>query len=238
MGGGIDPSQNANDKLTAFMGSNRAVQQNVEATVQALDIDNGVMGKDIGSLIANPLNACVDAQSKLNEAYITEILRLCERKVDDDDENDDAGQIFARIAHMSINTTEGVATIDVPLLTLVQPAQLAISSCRIDFVAEVENNVNMIDRTSAGGDTRSTTNPGILGYVYGGTRVKTRLSSASSTDRIVNSTKKNVYTVNVVAERVENAGMMFLQEMLKSSMKESVKRVERTAVIPLTGSET
>jgi hypothetical protein len=224
MQGGQDEKQNPISKLSRFMGVSAGVQQNVQSQVQAMDVDNTTMGQGIGGLISKPLTACVEAQSALNNAYITDILRLCEVADDGAD-----GAIVARVARMNINTPEGFTSIEIPLLSLVQPAQLAITSCHIDFTAEVTNNLNMKDTSTGSSETKSNQKSGLFQtMLFGKSDSNSTLSATSSADRTINSTKKNVYSVSVKADQVENAGMAFLQELLKTSMKDSVQRRKQT----------
>jgi hypothetical protein len=182
------------------------------------------MGKDIGALIANPLTACIAAQAQLNDAYITDLLRLCE--VEDDSAGD--GVIVARVARMNVNTLDGATSIEIPLLTLVQPAQLAITSCHIDFTAEVTNTLNVNDKASSTSSADNTKTPGFIqNILFGENKTTSTLSASSSTDKTINSTKKNVYSVSVRADQVENTGMAFLQDLLKTSMKDSITRTSK-----------
>ena len=224
MGGGNAEKQHPLAKLSTFMGVSTSVQESVLAEVQAMDIDNATMGKDIGALITNPLTACITAQTQLNDAYITDFLRLCEVE----DGVNDEGVIVPRVARMTVNTLDGATSIEIPLLTLVQPAQLAITSCHIDFTAEVTNSFNANERASSSSASDNTKTPGIIhNILFGENKTTTTLSSTSSADKTINSTKKNVYTVSVRADQVENTGMAFLQELLKTSMKDSITRTSK-----------
>jgi hypothetical protein len=145
------------DKMGVFMGRNAESVQEIKDTIDAMDVDNVAMGSGIASLISDPLNACVNAQAALNDSYIQNILELCDIvESEDQTGNDGLGtppRVVPRVARMTIQTQDGDSTIEVPLLSLVQPAQLAVTQCRIDFTAEVTNALNLSEKSNTNGSS-------------------------------------------------------------------------------------
>jgi hypothetical protein len=181
--------------------------------LKLLDIDEEEMGDGIGALILDPLQACMKVQTKLNDQYIVNVLKLCEMEYDDSD------TVSVRTARLAVGDT----TMDIPLLTLVQPAQLAVTTCHIDFTAEVTNSMEKIDKSSSKRKETTKTDRGFWGRFVGKRDSTVVLSSANSSNKTLNSTKKNLYTVSVKAETIENRGMIFLQELLKTSLMNSTR---------------
>ena len=212
------------DRAGLLFGKNGQDAKSITDEIRALDIDNGVLGTGIDKLISDPLNACVQAQSDLNMQYISSLLDLCE--VEEIDETPDEGsstgkktqRLVLREVHLAIKTKEGYTDIRAPLLSFVQPVQLGISQCHIDFTAEVTNNLQHVSTSKNNSNSTTNSASGFLQTMLVGKSSTTgTLSSENSSSKTINSTKKNIYTVSVKADMVENQGMKFLQEMIRNA---------------------
>lgn len=217
-----DASQNPDQKFAKFMKVDSSAQLKIKEDLVAMDINNMKLGGNMSNLIGDPLTACTKAQTELNNTYITDILRLCELSKEDDE---DDRVLIARAARMTIATKDGTSsTLDIPLLSLVQPAQMAIKSCRINFTAEVTNTLDVVDSQKSKNSAEAADSLGIRGIFVGGTTSSAKVSSNSDTTKTVNSIKKNRYEVTVDAEQIENPGMIFLQGILQEAMTASLTR--------------
>ena len=127
-------------------------------------------------------------------------------------------RLVLREVHLAIKTKEGYTDIRAPLLSFVQPVQLGISQCHIDFTAEVTNNLQHVSTSKNNSNSTTNSESGFLQTILSGkSSTNGTLSSENSTSKTINSTKKNIYTVSVKADMVENQGMKFLQEMIRNA---------------------
>ena len=210
------------DRAMLLFGKNGQDAKSMTGEIRALDIDNNVLGAGIDKLISDPLNACIQAQSDLNMQYISSLLDLCEVEEIDETPDEGTGQkkqrLVLREVHLAIKTKEGYTDIRAPLLSFVQPVQLGISQCHIDFTAEVTNNLQNVSTSKNNSTSTTNSTSGFLQTMLGGkSSTNGQLSSENNTSKTINSTKKNIYTVSVKADMVENQGMKFLQEMIRNA---------------------
>ena len=199
----------------------------VDDSMPVLNFDN--VTNSLDDLISVPLVAAAAAQSKLNEDYLTEVLKLF--RVSPDDES----KIEPMQAVMSIAVDDRLVDLQLPLLSFMQPASLAISDVTVDFECKMHNMVktqstkNIVDKsnkTSKGG-------PGILPF-FSTTKSKTTssLTKTATATRDSSQDATGTYTVSVRAKQRENQGMLKLQAMMQLAMEKTFElAMERTKSI-------
>lgn len=188
----------------------------VDDSMAPLNFNN--VTNSLDDLISVPLVAAASAQAKLNEDYLTEVLKLFRVSPDDDT------KVEPMQASLSVAVGDRLVDLQVPLLSFMQPASLAISDVTIDFECKMHNMVktqsNLAVKDTV--DKTGTAGPGFLPFFTSAkTQTTSSLSKTSTASRESSQDSTGTYTVSVRAKQRENQGMLRLQSLMQLALEKS-----------------